>query len=128
MLVAALFLTSGVSHFLLTRFFVAIMPPYLPWPNAAVYISGVFEIVGAIGLLLPAHRRAAAIGLFILTILVTPANIHMALNPELFPAFSKSLLYWRLVAQVGLLALIYAVAIRRPQHGGEPDLQGKNWR
>jgi len=42
--VAALFLTSGVSHFLLTRFFVAIMPPYLPLPYAAVYVSGVFEI------------------------------------------------------------------------------------
>ena len=113
--VSALFLTSGVSHFLLTRFFVAIMPPYLPLPYAAVYVSGVLEILGAIGLLLPAHRHAAGIGLFVLTILVTPANLHMALNPQLFPAFSKSLLYWRLVAQVGLLSLIYAVAIRRPQ-------------
>ena len=71
-----------------------------------------------IGLLLPAHRYAAGIGLFVLTILVTPANIHMALNPALFPAFSKSLLYWRLVAQVGLLAFIYAVAIRRPLSKG----------
>ena len=113
--VSALFLTSGVSHFLMARFFVAIMPPYLPLPYAAVYVSGAFEILGAIGLLLPAYRHAAGIGLFVLTILVTPANIHMALNPELFPAFSKSLLAWRLVAQVGLLALIYAVAIRRPQ-------------
>ena len=124
--VSALFLTSGVSHFLLTRFFVAIMPPYLPLPYAAVYVSGAFEIIGAIGLLLPAYRRAAGIGLFVLTILVTPANIHMALNPELFPAFSKSLLYWRLVAQVGLLALIYAVAIRRPQRRAQPDVQGTN--
>jgi len=124
--VAALFLTSGVSHFLLTRFFVAIMPPYLPLPYAAVYVSGVFEIIGAIGLLLPAYRRPAGIGLFVLTILVTPANIHMALNPELFPAFSKSLLYWRLVAQVALLALIYAAAIRRPQRSAQPDVHTTN--
>jgi uncharacterized membrane protein len=115
LIVSALFLTSGVSHFLLTRFFVAIMPPYVPLHYAAVYVSGAFEIIGAIGLLLPAYRHAAGIGLFVLTILVTPANIHMALNPEIFPAFSKSLLYWRLVAQLGLLAVIYAVAIRRPQ-------------
>ncbi|MFZ1109784.1 MAG: hypothetical protein WAN43_15735 [Rhodomicrobium sp.] len=126
--VSALFLTSGVSHFLLTRFFVAIVPPYLPWPYAAVYVSGAFEIAGAIGLLLPARRRAAGIGLFVLTILVTPANIHMALNPELFPAFSQSLLYGRLVAQVGLLALIYAVAIRRPQQSAQPDAQAANVR
>ena len=122
--VAALFLTSGVSHFLLTRFFVAIMPPYLPLPYAAVYASGAFEIIGAIGLLIPAYRYAAGIGLFVLTILVTPANIHMALNPGLFPAFSKSLLYWRLVAQAGLLALIYAVAIRRPRPRAQPDEPG----
>ena len=121
--VSALFLTSGVSHFLLTRFFVAIMPPYLPWPYAAVYVSGAFEIVGATGLLLPACRHAAGIGLFVLTILVTPANIYMALNSELFPAFPRSLLYLRLVAQVGLLALIYAVAIRRPQ---SRNVQGTN--
>ena len=119
--VFALFLISGVSHFLLTRFFLAIMPPYLPWPYAAVYVSGAFEIIGAIGLVLPAYRRAAGIGLFVLTILVTPANIHMALNPELFPAFSKSLLYWRLVAQVGLLALIYTVAIRQPKPREKPE-------
>jgi uncharacterized membrane protein len=111
--ISALFLTSGASHFLLTGFFVAIMPPYLPWHYSAVYVSGAFEIVGAVGLLLPAYRRAAGIGLFVLTILVTPANIHMALNPEMFPAFSKSLLYWRLVAQAGLLVLIYVVAIWR---------------
>ena len=111
--ISALFLTRGASHFLLTGFFVAIMPPYLPWHYAAVYVSGAFEIVGAIGLLLPAYCRAAGIGLFILTILVTPANIHMALNPEMFPAFSPSLLYWRLVAQAALLVLIYVVAIRQ---------------
>jgi uncharacterized membrane protein len=110
--VALLFLTSGTCHFLLTRFFVAIMPPYLPWHLAAVYVSGVFELFGAIGLLVPATRRAAGIGLFVLTIFVTPANVHMWLHPELFPEISESLLFWRLPAQAALLAIIWFSAIR----------------
>ncbi len=111
--VAALFLTSGTCHFLLTPFFLAIMPPYLPFHREAVYISGVFELLGALGLLFPSTRRAAGAGLFALTILVTPANIHMWLNPGLFPAFSQTLLFWRLPAQAALLAIIWFSAVSR---------------
>jgi uncharacterized membrane protein len=109
--VAALFLTSGTCHFLLTRFFVAIMPPYLPLHREAVYVSGIFELLGGLGLLFPSTRRAAGIGLFALAILVTPANVHMWLNPELFPGFSQTLLFWRLPAQAALLAIIWFCAI-----------------
>jgi uncharacterized membrane protein len=110
--VALLFLTSGTCHFLLTRFFVAIMPPFLPLHRDAVYASGFFELVGALGLLLPATRRAAGLGLFVLTILVTPANVHMWAHPELFPDIPQSLLFWRLPAQAALLAVIWFAAIR----------------
>jgi len=110
--VALLFLTSGTCHFLLTGFFVAIMPPYLPWHHAAVYVSGAFELLGAFGLLVPATRRAAGIGLLILTILVTPANVHMWAHPELFPQIPESLLFWRLPAQAALLAVIWFSMIR----------------
>lgn len=112
--IASLFLASGLSHFLLTPFFVAIMPPYLPWHRAAVYVSGAFELAGALGLLAARTRRAAGIGLFALTVLVTPANIFMAWRPELFPAFSVTALYLRLPLQAVLLAMIYFAAIRRP--------------
>ncbi len=111
--VALLFLTSGTCHFLLTHFFVAIMPPYLPLHREAVYVSGVLELLGALGLLLPETRRAAGTGLFVLTILVTPANVHMWLHPELFPGVSENLLFWRLPAQAALLAVIWFSAIRR---------------
>ncbi len=104
---AALFLTSGICHFLLTRFFLEIMPPYLPFHREAVYISGVFELLGGLGLLRPSTRRVAGKGLFALTVMVTPANVHMWLNPELFPAFSPALLFWRLPAQAVLLGIIW---------------------
>ncbi len=100
------FFFGGVGHFVITDFFVSIVPPSVPWPVMAVYVSGVFEILGAIGILLPATRRLAGAGLFLLTLAVTPANIHMWLNPDLFPDFPPFVLTFRLVLQVALLICI----------------------
>src|SRR5579859_2089071 len=45
------FFAGGIGHFLATGFFLSIVPPYVPWPVAAVYVSGVFELLGAFGLI-----------------------------------------------------------------------------
>jgi uncharacterized membrane protein len=111
LLIAALFLTSGTCHFALTPFFMQIMPPYLPFHREAVYVSGALELFGAVGLLFPGSRKRAGKALFALTLAVTPANVHMWLHPELFPAFSPVLLFWRLPAQAILLAMIWFSAI-----------------
>ena len=70
------FMGGGITHFTDPDFFVAIVPPYVPYPLEVVYISGVFEIAGAIGILIPRLRAAAGLGLFVLTLCVTPANLH----------------------------------------------------
>lgn len=70
----------GISHFVVSEPFVKIMPPQLPYPLELVYISGFFEILGAIGLLVPPVSRAAAWGIIALFIAVFPANINMAVN------------------------------------------------
>jgi uncharacterized membrane protein len=74
------FITSGILHFVRPEFFSQIMPPYLPWHLELVYISGFFEILGGIGLLVPALRRTACWGLITLLIAVFPANVQMTLN------------------------------------------------
>lgn len=107
LLVAAYFLFGGVMHFINADFFVAIMPPYLPYHLEIVWISGVFEILGALGLLLPRTRLLAGYGLIALTVAVTPANIHMAMNPDLFPDVPLAFLYIRLLLQLLLLWLIW---------------------
>ena len=94
-------------HFITPEFFLVIMPPSLPYHEAAVAISGVFEILGALGLLVQRSRRMAGIGLFVLTVAVSPANIYMSLNPELFPDVSEIALTVRLVIQLLLLACIW---------------------
>ena len=99
------FFLGGIAHFVATETEMRIVPPYIPWPRAAVLVSGAFEWLGAFGLLWASTRRAAGWGLFVLTILVTPAHIFMLQQPQLF-----SIPYWvlvlRLPVQVALLALI----------------------
>jgi uncharacterized membrane protein len=110
------FLIGGIGHFTGTRFFVAIVPPYVPAPLLMVYVSGAFEIAGALGVWIPNLRRWAGLGLFVLTICVTPANIYMWQHPDLFPNISPTLLALRLPVQVLLLALIWwATEIHWPQ-------------
>ena len=106
------FFVGGVAHFAATDLELSIVPPYVPWPRAAVWVSGVFELLGAAGLLYEPARRAAGVGLFALTIAVTPANLFMLRRPDLFhvPYWALAL---RMPVQVALLALIYWSAIRR---------------
>jgi uncharacterized membrane protein len=82
---AVLFILAGTLHFLAPQIYLKIVPPYLPSPRALVFISGAAEILGGLGLLLPATRRAAAWGLVALLIAVLPANIYMATAHLRFP-------------------------------------------
>lgn len=109
--VILLFAGSGTLHFLITDLFASIIPPALPLRREAVYISGACELAGALGLCLPRWRRLAGIGLFLLTVAVTPANIYMWLRADLFPQVAPGLLFWRLPLQLVLLAIIWGVAI-----------------
>lgn len=100
------FFIGGIAHFVATGTEMKIVPPYIPWPRAAVLVSGVFELLGAAGLLWRPTRRAAGIGLFLLTIAVTPCHIYMLQRPDLFAAIPLWALWLRLPVQVALLALI----------------------
>ena len=107
------FFIGGIAHFVLTAAEMRIVPPYIPWPRAAVLVSGVFELLGAFGILWPPTRRAAAWGLFALTLAVTPAHIYMLQQHGLFPSVPFWALMLRLPLQVALLAVIFWIA-RRP--------------
>ena len=106
------FFVGGLMHFIATDIEARIVPPYIPWPVAAVLVSGVFELLGAVGILIPARRKAAGIGLFLLTLAVTPAHIYMLQRPELFgvPLWA---LWLRLPIQAALCWLILWSTLRR---------------
>jgi uncharacterized membrane protein len=107
-LLAVLFVAAGIAHWVRPGIYLKIMPPYLPWPRALVYVSGVAEIVLGVLLLVPRTTHLAAWGLIALLIAVFPANVHMALHPELYPRISPVLLWLRLPLQGVLIAWVYA--------------------
>jgi len=73
-----IFIYVGIDHFLNPKFYLSIMPPILPFHLAAVLLSGFFEIIGGIGILIPSLRKKAAWGLAALIVAVYPANIYLA--------------------------------------------------
>jgi uncharacterized membrane protein len=103
---AALFVFAGTLHFIIPDPYAAVMPPALPMHRALVFISGVAEIAGGIGLLVPRTRRAAGIGLILLLVAVWPANVQMLLNARAAGAstLTQTLFLLRLPLQ---LVLIY---------------------
>lgn len=84
-LLATLMLVAGVAHFVVPAFYTAIVPPYLPFPTALVYLSGAAEVAGGVGLLVPRLSRLAAWGVFALLIAVFPANVYVYQHQELVP-------------------------------------------
>ncbi len=99
------FFIGGLAHFVATDAELKIVPPYIPWPHAAVIVSGVLELIGVAGLISPSTRRAAGWLLFAVTIGVTPVHIWMLQTASQWPVP-----YWALVLrlplQVALLCLI----------------------
>jgi uncharacterized membrane protein len=99
-------ITVGALHFLKPEPFIKIMPSQLPYPAELVYISGFFEILGGIGLLIPFVSVAAAWGLIALFIAVFPANINQAVNSIPIEGIPNNpVFYWvRLPFQAVLIA------------------------
>jgi uncharacterized membrane protein len=107
-LLTVFMVAAGLNHFISPAPYVAMMPEALPAPLALVYISGVAEIAGGLGLILPATRRAAAWGLIALFVAVFPANINMAINE--LPLGTTHVPTWALWARLPLQLVLIAWA------------------
>ena len=111
---AALFVIAGTIHFLRPAPYLAIMPPFLPWPATLVALSGAAEIAGGLGVLLPWSRRAAAWSLIALLVAVFPANLQAIASGMSFDGWRVPtwLLWLRLPFQALFIAWVYATCLR----------------
>jgi uncharacterized membrane protein len=112
-MLALFFMAAGFNHFLNTAPYLAMMPPYLPWPEALNIISGAAEIAGGASLLVPETRRLAGWGLIALLAAVFPANLHVALHGWKGYDLAPWLLWARLPFQPLMMALVYWASIAR---------------
>ena len=110
-LLGVFFLTAGALHFITPKPYVSIVPDVLPRKRELVYVSGVAEIAGGVGVLASPTRRAAGWWLIATLLAVFPANVNMAVNAERFSA-PEPLLWARLPVQGLLIAWVWRVAVR----------------
>ena len=109
------FIFVGILHFVRPAGFLAIMPSWIPFHLFWVYASGAVEIAGGLGLLIPRYRKAAGWILFVLLIVVFPANVNMAVNEIQLPGRDPMPVWamWaRLPLQFLLLFLVWWSAIK----------------
>jgi uncharacterized membrane protein len=112
------FIGAGALHFVKPEPYRAIMPPYVPAPDAMVALSGLAEAAGGAGLLVPSTRRWAGWWLVATLVAIFPANVHMALHPERYEQHvpgGRLGLYLRLPFQLVFIAWVLAA-------GQEPEV------
>jgi uncharacterized membrane protein len=105
---------------------VRMVPPAIPNPELMVTFTGVCEVLGAIGLLIPRTRRAAAVALILFLIAVLPANIHAARSALTLNGAPVTPLWPRVVLQIVFIWLVWWSGIRsngphRTPHGSSPS-------
>lgn len=78
--VTLFFLFTALGHFIKTQEMAAMVPPFIPNPIMTIYITGILELLGAIGIWIPVLVRLTGICLILMLICLLPANIYSAIN------------------------------------------------
>lgn len=112
---ALFFILAGSAHFITPTPYLAIIPPYVPWPAALLALSGAVEIMGGLGICFRSTRRVAGWCLFALLIALFPANLQaistgMVLGGHVVPEW---MLWARLPLQLLLIIWVWRVCLGR---------------
>tara|TARA_B100001971_G_scaffold215195_1_gene260276 strand:- start:104130 stop:104492 length:363 start_codon:yes stop_codon:yes gene_type:complete len=109
---ALILIIAGVIHLINPKAFLIAMPPYIPWHLEIIYLTGLIEIILAIGLILKKYRYRAAKVCALYFIAILPAHIHVALNGiEMFGVNDPIILWGRTLFQA--VFIWWAWSLRR---------------
>jgi uncharacterized membrane protein len=121
---AVMFCFTAAAHFNSVRpDLVRMVPPAVPNPELMVTFTGICEILGAVGLLVPRTQRLAAVGLILLLISVLPANVHAAVSGVTLRGAAATPLVPRIALQLLFIGLVWWSGIRASRkHPDREDL------
>lgn len=109
---ALFYVAAGINHFRHTAMYVSIMPPHYMHPVGLVQISGVAEVLGGIGLLVPLARRFSAWGIVAMLLVYFDVHLYMAMHVDRFATIPAWVIYARLPLQLLLIAWAAVYAVR----------------
>src|SRR5918993_599898 len=110
-----MFLFTGISHFTSMKYdFAAMIPAPLPNDLWVIYLTGVLEIAGAIGLLIPRTRKLAGVCLAVYLVAVFPANVYAALNEVPIRGAAPTPLWVRVPMQLLYVGMVWWTSIKEP--------------
>jgi uncharacterized membrane protein len=102
-IMSALYIVAGINHFVMPKFYLRIMPAYIPWHKTLNILSGIAEILLGIALLFPVTRSLSAWGIMLLLILIFPANIEQVRTKKARMGLPLWVVWIRLPLQFALL-------------------------
>ncbi len=114
---AVMLLFTALGHFLFTKGMSMMLPGFVPFKTAVVYLTGILEIAAAIGLFIPKFRVFTGWFLIVFFIMLLPANIYAAVNhinyqQGTFDGNGPAYLWFRVPLQVLFIVWTYLSAIR----------------
>ena len=113
---AVMFFFTAAAHFNSMRpDLIAMVPPFVPNPGLMVTFTGICEILGAIGLLVPRTRRIAALALILLLLAVLPANIYAVQAGVTLRGAPPTPMIPRIALQLVFIAALWWSGVRRPK-------------
>ena len=120
-----MFLFTGLSHFSSLKYdFAAMIPDPLPNGLWVIYLTGVFEIAGALGLLIPRTRRLAGICLVLLLVALFPANVNAIVNGIPLGGNAPTPLWVRAPMQLLYIGMVWWTSIKEPpKEVGQPQVK-----
>lgn len=114
---AAMLMFTAVGHFIFTKGMSMMLPDYIPFKTGIIYLTGILEILAAIGILIPEIRITTGWLLIVFFIVILPSNIYAAINhidyqKATFKGDGVSYLWFRIPLQIFFIIWVYLSAIK----------------